>query len=59
MRVLIENGKKKLMVETRQLAMKRVKYFAVFLMVIFFSLIAKLAISQKIKNNKEQKQVNQ
>ncbi len=49
MRVLIENGKKKFMVETRQLAMARVKYFAVFIIVILFSLIIKLAISEKMK----------
>jgi hypothetical protein len=49
MRVLIENGKKKFMVETRQLARTRVKYFVVFIIVILFSLIVKLAISEKMK----------
>ena len=49
MRVLIENGKKKFMVETRQLARSRVKYFGVFIVVILFSLIMKLAISEKMK----------
>lgn len=59
MRVLIENGKKKFMVETRQLARTRVKYFGVFLVLIFLSLIVKLAFSEKMKKIQEEKEVNQ
>jgi hypothetical protein len=58
MRVLIENGKKKFMIETRQLARTRVKYFGVFLMLIFFSLIVKLAINEKMKKIPKEKEVN-
>lgn len=52
MRVLIENAKKKFMIETKLLARNRLMYFVIFVIIILVASIVKLLIQndlQKIK----------
>jgi len=49
MRVLVENAKKYFMVETKQIARTRLKYFGILLACIFLSLLLKLLLSKKLE----------
>ena len=55
MRVLVENAKKKFMIETKTLAKSRLRYFVIFVVIILLSLIVKITISKDLKKIEEEK----
>lgn len=56
MRVLVENAKKKFMIETKLLARNRLKYFAIFVIIILVASIIKLLIQNDLKKIQQERE---
>jgi len=56
MRVLVENAKKKFMIETQLSARTRLKYFGALVAIILLSIIVKILISDKVSKIQSEKE---
>jgi hypothetical protein len=56
MRVLVENAKKKFMIETKLFARKRLMYLTIFVILILVCSIVKLLIQNDLNKIKEERE---